>query len=203
MFKRYFVMALFLIVAGCGKSAIDTDAAKVQIGIDGELSESSYNKAAAKVLAQARVVMADPGLTEEQLNASIAKIESVVELADQLKVEKAKLSEAELTSTLGSLYVRKAAFHSSQARQAGAFVAKGFRYLDRAITKYPSNITARVNRGIVSAKVPEFMHKTEVARDDLEFVLSSPDFSGLTPQLQASVKSMLGEMNRRLGQDAN
>lgn len=203
MFKRYFVIALALLVVACGKPVVENDSAVIQAVIEGELNEATYNKAAVNALAESRALMANPGLAEEQLDATVAKIESIIALADKLDVDKSRLSEAELSSTLGSLYVRKAAFHADKPREAGIFTSKGFRYLDRAVTKYPDNITARINRGIVSAKVPEFMHKTEVARDDLQFVSDSPGFDRLAPQLKANVTTMLAEMNRRLVPDAN
>jgi hypothetical protein len=203
MFRRLLILAMALTIVGCGKTTTDDSAGQAQAVIEGVLSEASYKKAATKALAETQAIMADPALTEDQLNAKIAKIETLLGLADQLSVDKSKLDEAELMSTLGALYARKAAFHVNSAQQAGALVSKGFRYLDKAISKYPDNITARINRGITSAKVPEFMNKTEVAREDLEFVLNSLDFSGLTPGLQADVKAMLAEVNQRSAPSAD
>jgi hypothetical protein len=140
----------------------------------------------------------DPALTEVQLDQHLARIETLIGLENKLNVDKSKLDDAELMSTLGAMYTRKAGFHAGNTEQAGAYVSSGFRYLDRAITKYPDNITARINRGLTCANVPEFMNKTEVARDDLRWVAESPDFAQLAPELQARVKSTLHDVEGRL-----
>jgi hypothetical protein len=197
MVKRFLILAMALTIVGCGKPATGDGVGRGEDVIEGVLNEVSYKQAATKILADTQKKMADPALTESQLDAKIKKIETLIGLANQLDIDKSKLDEAELMSTLGALYARKAAFHVNSAQQAGALVSKGFRYLDKAISKYPDNITARINRGVTSAKVPEFMNKTEVARDDLEFVLNSPEFSSLTPGLQSDVKALLTELKQR------
>ncbi len=205
MFKSFLPPVITLVVAlaavGCGKSADDASTTQAQVEIQGELNETSYRQAADKALAEARRSVADPALTEDQVDAGAAKIEGLLALADKLDVDKGTLGEAELMSTLGALYTRKAAFHADSPQQAGIYSAKGFRYLDRAVTKYPSNITARLNRGMTSAKVPEFLNKSGVARDDLRFVLGRPEFAKLSPGLQASVRAALAEVEARLAKE--
>ena len=193
--------AIALVGSGCGKPA-DGDATQAKVDIAGELDESSYKQAAAKVLADNRRASADAALTEDRLDAEVGRVEALIALADKLDVDKVRLDDAELTSTLGMLYVRKAAFHVDSAQQAGIYSAKGFRYLDRAVAKYPDNITARLNRGFTSAKVPEFMNKSAVARDDLSFVAQRPEFAALPPDLQAKVGSTLQEIEQRLAKSA-
>jgi hypothetical protein len=202
MFQRCLLLAILLSVVGCGRSASDAPAASEQALIQGELTEGSYRDAATKELAEAQAALVDPALTEEKLDKHLARIETLNGLANKLNVDKSKLSEAELMSTLGAMYARKAGFHSDNGEQAGALASSGFRYLDRAITKYPDDITARVNRGLTCANVPEFMNKTEVARDDLRFVVESPAFAKLRPELQARVKSVLHEVEGRLARGA-
>lgn len=193
-------LAVAVVVGGCGKSASDAPQAPAKVEIQGELNEASYKQASAKALAEARQAMSDRALTEDRLDAAAAQIEGLLALAEKLEVDKARLDEAELLSTLGGLFARKAAFHTDKAQEAGAYSAKGFRYLDRAVAKYPDNITARVNRGMTSARVPEFMNKTGIARDDLRFVVGRPEFATLPPGLQASVRTALDEVERRLAQ---
>lgn len=192
-----------LVAGGCNeKSKNDTAAAQAQVEIQGELNEASYKQAAEKVLAETHQSISDAALTEDRVDAGVAKIEGLLALAGKLDVDKGKLDEAELVSTLGVLYARKAAFHADSPQQAGIYSAKGFRYLDRAVTKYPDNITARLNRGMTSAKVPEFLNKSSVARDDLQYVVERPDFAKLPQGMQASVRAALAEVEARLAQEA-
>lgn len=202
MFQRCLLLAILLSVAGCGKPASDAPATNEQVLIRGELTEGSYRDGATKELAEAQAALVDPGLTEERLDKHLSRIEAINGLANKLNVDKSKLREPELMSTLGAMYVRKAGFHSDNGEQAGALASSGFRFLDRAITKYPDDITARINRGMTCANVPEFMNKTEVARDDLRFVVESPAFAKLTPELHARVKSVLHEVEGRLARAA-
>ena len=202
MLNRCLLIAIILSAVGCGKPPADAPAANEQSLIQGELTQDSYRDAATKVLAEAVAAVSDPALSEEKLDRSIAQIETLMKLSGKLNVDKSQLNEAELMSTLGALYTRKAGFHADNTEQAGALAASGFRYLDRAIIKYPNNMTARINRGVTCANVPEFMNKTEVARDDLRFVVESPDFAALTPELQAHVKTSLREVEGRLARRA-
>lgn len=200
MFKKLGIALVVLSLAGC-EQQISSPVSPVAPLIEGELSQVSYLKAALAQVAATNQLMADPALTEAQLNTQIASLEQLLTLADQLQLDKAQLHEAELMSSLGSLYARKAAFYGSSAQQAGSFSAKGFRYLDKAVSKYPQNVTARLNRGIVSVKVPEFMNKAAIARTDLEFVLQSAEFAKLNPGLQQSIKAMLADVTARLAKD--
>jgi uncharacterized protein (DUF2267 family) len=207
MFKSFrptvAALVIALVVSACGKSAADAPVAPINLDISGELNESSYNRAAEKVLAEAHAAIADRALTEDRLDADAAAIKALMALADKLDVEKAKLSEAELMSGLGALYTRKAAFHIDSPQQAGTYLSQGFHYLDRAVNKYPDNITARLNRGMTAARVPEFMNKGPVARDDLRFAMNSPRFAELSPELQARVRETLTEVERQLAQQGD
>ena len=203
MIYRSLLLALVLSVVGCGKPSSDVPAASQQALLHGELTQSSYREAAAKVLAEAITALSDPASTQQRLEKNVAQIETLMGLEDKLNVDKSQLSDAELMSTLGALYTREAGLQPDNTQQASALASAGFRYLDRAIAKYPNNITARVNRGLTCASVPEFMNKTEVARDDLQVVVDSADFAALTPELQAHVKSTLHEVEKRLGHGAS
>lgn len=204
MFKSFLhpvaALVIALVVSACGKSAADAPVAQTNLDISGELNESSYKRAAEKVLAEAHAAISDRALTEDRLDADAATIKALMALADKLDVDRAKLSEAELMSALGALYSRKAAFHIDSPQQAGTYSAQGFHYLDRAVNKYPDNITARLNRGMTAAKVPEFMNKRAVARDDLRFAINSPRFAELSPGLQANARETLAEVERQLAQ---
>jgi hypothetical protein len=207
MFKSFLhavaALAIALVVSACGKSAADAPVAQTHLDISGELNESSYKRAAENALAEAHAAILDRALSEDRLDADAATIKSLLALADKLDVEKAKLSEAELMSTLGALYSRKAAFHIDSPQQAGTYSAQGFHYLDRAVSKYPDNITARLNRGMTSARVPEFMNKRTVARDDLRFAIDSPRFAELSPEQQASARETLAQVERQLAQQGD
>jgi hypothetical protein len=205
MFNRILIpIVLVMAVAGCGRqSSADASAVPASNVISGPLTEASYDRAAAKTLGEVQASMADPSIAENQLDSEMARIQSLLELSDKLNVDKSKLSDAELTSTLGALYARKAVFHVNNVEEAGALTASGFRYLDRAVAKYPDNLTARINRGITSAKLPAFMNKTDVARDDLSFVVNSPDFGKLSPALQGTIKSLLASVQQRQANGAS
>jgi hypothetical protein len=207
MFKSFLpafaALVIALVVSACSKSAADAPVAQNHPDISGELNESSYKQGAEKALAEAHAAIADRALTEDRLDADAAAIKALMAQADKLNVDRAKLSEAELMSALGALYSRKAAFHVDSPQQAGAYSAQGFHYLDRAVNKYPDNITARLNRGMTAARVPEFMNKGPVARDDLRFAMNSPRFAELSPELQARVRETLAEVERQLAQQGD
>ena len=204
MFKSFLpafaALVIALVVSACGKSTADVAAAQANPGIPAELNESSYKPAVEKTLAEAHAAIADRALTEDRLDANAAAIKALMAQADKLNVDKAKRSDAELMSALGALYTRKAAFHIDSPQQAGTYSAQGFHYLDRAVSQYPDNITARLDRGMTAARVPDFMNKREVARDDLRFATNSPRFAELSPELQARVRETLAEVERQLAQ---
>jgi hypothetical protein len=193
-------LVIALVVSACGKSVADAPVAQANLQLPGELNETSYKQTAEQVLAEAHAAILDRALSEDRLDADAATIKALMALADKLDVDRAKLCEAELMSALGALYSRKAAFHIDSPQQAGTYSAQGFHYLDRAVSKYPDNITARLNRGMTAARVPEFMNKREVARDDLRFATNSLRFAELAPELQARVRETLAEVERQLAQ---
>jgi len=197
MFYRYLLPAVFMSVASCGAAPNGESTASEKVVIQGELTENSYRDAVTKTLAQAKAAISDPTLKEERLDKNLVQLETLIGLESRLNVDKSELSDAELMSTLGAMYARKAGFHSDNANQAGTLAATGFRYLDRAVSKYPNNLTARINRGLTCAKLPDFMNKAEVARDDLLLVVKSPEFARLTPELQGHVKSVLQAVEGR------
>ena len=193
-------LGITLVVGGCGKTSADEPVAHKTSGVSAQLDESSYKQAVETMLAEAHAAIADRALTEDRLDTDATAIKGLMAQADKLGGDKAKLSEAELMSALGALYSRKAAFHIDSPQQAGTYSAEGFHYLDRAVNKYPDNIAARLNRGMTAARVPEFMNKREVARDDLRFATNSPRFAQLAPELQARVRETLAEVERQLAQ---
>lgn len=200
MVHKFLVAVMVLMAFGCQKPDAQDTTAVATAKVSEDLGAAALNTSVKQTLDECKMLMADANLTEERLDAGITKIETLTGQIDQINADKATLNDAELMSMLGALYVRKAGFNAHNPREAGTLASKGFRYLDRALIKYPDNITARINRGIISARVPEFMNKTEVAREDLDFVVGSTSFANLPPSLQASLKSMQDEVHLRLAQ---
>jgi hypothetical protein len=195
MINRTLIFALTIALTACGETPQPVAQFTQTDLIQGQLNNSNYLNAATGLVAEANAATGNPGTIESQLNIHIAKIELLIALAKQLGSDAPY--QAELLSTLGSMYAKKSVFYSNNAKQAGSFAAKGFRYLDRAVSRFPNNITARINRGVVSARVPAFLNKTEIAKTDLEFILQSQEFSSLPGPLQQSISSMLSELNAR------
>ena len=136
---------------------------------------------------------------EQEIDDGIGKIEALLALAKEKKELDAKSAhEAALMSTLGTLYARKAEINNSNPRSAGALIADSYRYLDKAISRHPQDLMARVNRGLVSSKVPDFLGKAEIAHEDLKFVRDHADFGKLSPKLQDTIKQALAEVDSRL-----
>ncbi|OIN54001.1 hypothetical protein [Pseudomonas costantinii] len=184
--NKIFFTCLFLTLAACG------DAHQVPSSKNAEtaaVSASTVPNDPVAVLANARQATSSAGANEDQLDVAIKQIQALIADGGAERVEAVGHHEAELISTLGALYVRKAVFHVDNARQAGALVATGFRYLDRAVAQFPDNLTARINRGLTCANVPEFMGKAELAREDLRIAAASPGFVRLPAGLQDKVRS--------------
>lgn len=168
----------------------------------GAATPRSFAEQARIMVTEASRIAKDKDTQEATLVLHIEKINAMLSLAKSLQANDEVILVPELLSSLGSLYSKQAMFHSDNAKLAGSYAAKGFRYLDRAVAKYPTNITARLNRGLVSAHVPEFLNKTQVAKDDLEFVVASEGFSNLPKPLQQAIQSTLQLMTSRLNSNA-
>jgi len=194
--RKTTLIALLTLLTACSQAPETITEFDASSLIQGELSAQSYVKAATTLVDAASQAVSSAELSEKELNQHIAKVEAMLQLARDLEQENPY--RAELLSTLGSMYAKKSVFYSNNAKQAGSLAAKGFRYLDKAVSGYPNNITARINRGIVSARVPEFLNKTNVAISDLSFVVNNPDFSALSQPLQQSIHGMLAELNTRV-----
>lgn len=204
MYRQVGVIAVLLLgMSGCGKSTPESTVAPSQPVIAGEVTPASYDNAAKETLAHAIVVMNSAKPTEPELDADIGKIEALLALSEKNDVDKERAHEAPLMSTLGTLYARKAANNSTDPRIAGALIAKSYRYLDKAITLHPQDLMAKVNRGLVSAHVPDFLGKAEIAHEDLKAVEENADFPRLSPELQNTVKEALTDVDTRLAKSGN
>ena len=204
MYKQIGVIAVLLLaLSGCGKSTPESAGASSQPVIAGEVTQASYDNAVKETLAHAMVVMNSAKPTEPELDADIGKIEALLALSEKNDVDKERAHEAPLMSTLGTLYARKAANNSTNPRTAGALIAKSYRYLDKAITLHPQDLMAKIDRGLISAHVPDFLGKAELAHDDLKSVEEHAEFDKLTPELQNTIKQALAEVDSRLAKAGN
>ena len=204
MYKQIGVIAVLLLgMSGCGKSPQDSAGASSQPVIAGEVTQASYDNAVKEILAHAIVVMNSAKPTEPELDGDIGKIEALLALSEKKDVDKERTHEAPLMSTLGTLYARKAGNNSTDPRIAGALIAKSYRYLDKAISLHPQDLMAKVNRGLVSAHVPDFLGKAEIAHEDLKSVEDNADYGRLSPDLQNTIKQALAEVDSRLAKSGN
>jgi hypothetical protein len=204
MYKQITVVAVLLLgISGCGKSTPESTGASSQPVIAGEVTPASYDNAVKEILAHALVVMNSAKPTEPELDADIGKVEALLALSEKNDVDKERTHEASLMSTLGTLYARKAANNSTNPRTAGALIAKSYRYLDKSIALHPQDLMAKIDRGLISARVPDFLGKAEVAQEDLKSVEQHPDFGKLTPDLQNTIKQALAEVDSRLAKTGN
>ncbi|MDR2012693.1 MAG: hypothetical protein LBQ20_06585 [Rhodanobacter sp.] len=204
MYKQIGVIVVLLLgMSGCGKSTPESAGASSQPVIAGEVTQASYDNAVKEILAHAIVLMNSATPTEPELDGDIGKIEALLALSEKNDVDKERTYEAPLMSTLGTLYARKAANNSTDPRIAGALIAKSYRYLDKAISLHPQDLMAKVNRGLVSAKAPDFLGKAEIAHEDLKSVEDDADFGRLSPDLQTAVKQALAEVDSRLAKSGN
>ncbi len=202
MSKQLTLAMIFFTLVGCGQPAPSSIKISSETLIQGELTEAKYIDAASMLVAKTSSIVRNKELTEEALKQHIAKISFLLSMSKQLDAEPKLLLNAELISSLGSLYSKQSVFHANNVQMAGSLAAKGFRYLDMAVNKYPDNVTARLNRGLVSANVPEFLNKTQVAITDLEYVLAHEEFPHLAQPLQQVVKANLKQMTERVRFDA-
>ncbi|MDR2012143.1 MAG: hypothetical protein LBQ20_03695 [Rhodanobacter sp.] len=205
MFKSFLpliaALLIALVVSACGKSAVDAPVAQNSPDISGKLNESSYKQAAEKTLAEVPSAIADRALTEDRLDTDAAAIKVLMTQSDKLNVDRAKLSEVGLMSALGALYSRKRWHSISTVRSRPAPIRpKGSIISNRAVSKYPDNITARLNCGMTAARVPEFMGKREVARDDQRLATNNLRFAELSLDLQTSARETLAEVEWQLTQ---
>jgi len=204
MYKQVGVIAVLLLgLSGCGKSTPESSVVPAQPVIAGEVTPASFDNAVKETLAHAIVVMNSAKPTEPELDADIGKIEALLALSEKNDVDKERAHEAALMSTLGTLYARKAGNNSTNPRTAGALIAKSYRYLDKAISLHPQDLMAKIDRGLISARVPDFLGKAEVAHEDLRAVEEHADFDKLTPALQNTIKQALAEVDSRLAKTGN
>jgi hypothetical protein len=192
-------LSLALLLTGCSKRTPENDSAvKQQPIIQGEATEASYDSAVKKTLAHAIELENQVKPPEADLDADIAKIDALTALAQQKGLDTSHAHDAALMSTEGVLYARKAQINRDNARLGGALMGKSYRYLDRAVSEYPDDLMARINRGMVSAKVPDFMGKDGVAHDDLQFVCNSAEFAHLAPDVRSLMQQTLAQVDARL-----
>ena len=192
------IAVLLIAMAGCGKSTSESAGDASHPVIQGEVTPSSYADAAEETLAHALHVINSETPTEKELDGNIGKIEALLALSEAKTLDAGRLHEADLLSTLGSLYAEKARIYKNTPRTGGELIAKSFRYLDKAIRLHPEDLNARINRGIVASNVPEFLGKTAIAHEDLLFVRNNAGFDGLPRGLQDRIKRLLAEVDIRL-----
>lgn len=190
--------ALLIAISACGKGPPKNAAVPAQPVIRGDVTKASYDEAVKATLEHALNLVTSEAPAEQELDGDIAKIEQLLALAQDKKLDEGHAHEAALLSTDGSLYASKGRIHKNSPRTSGEFLATSFRYLDKAVSLHPQDLNARISRGIVSSKVPEFMGKTATAHEDLKFVRDSADFERLSPKLQGTIKDLLAEMDSRL-----
>ena len=198
IFKPAATAVLLIAIAGCGKVPPQNTGVRAQPVIQGEVTVASYDKAVTETLEHAMSVINSKAPAEQELDGDVGKIAALLALAQEKKVDEARTHEAALLSTEGSLYAVKGSIYKNNPRTAGELIATSFRYLDKAISLHPQDLNARINRGIVSSKIPEFLGKTATAHDDLEFVRDNADFARLSPELQDTIKALLAEVDSRL-----
>jgi hypothetical protein len=198
IYKQIAIAVLLMAMSSCSKITSNSAGVSSQPVIEGEVTQTSYDNAVKENLAHAVNVISSETPTEQELDGDIGKIEALLALAKEKEVEKERTHEAALLSTEGSLYAVKARIHKNSPRITSEFIAKSYRYLDKAISLHPQDLNARINRGIVSSKVPDFLGKTQIAHEDLKFVRDNADFERLSPQLQDTVKQLLAEVDSRL-----
>lgn len=161
-------------------------------------SPEDFQENTRELVVKASSALRTADLQEETVADLIREVEQKMAYGESLQDGTGVLMEAELMSTLGALYARLAGFHSQDVNKAGTLASKGFRYLDKAVGKYPDNITARMNRGIVSLRAPEFLNRTLIAKEDLEYVKGSDAFNNLNDETKALVRSSLEEVYGRI-----
>jgi len=112
--------------------------------------------------------------------------------------------DAELMALEGSVTCMKARNPKIDGTLAMTYARQGFRQLDKAVMSDPQSLGARLQRGITLLRVPRFLGKTELAENDLEFVLDQlPARSdGRTLELRAMLYYLLGDALTAAGQPA-
>lgn len=90
-------------------------------------------------------------------------------------------------------------FQAGQLGEAQPLLQRGFEEMDRGIKLAPENGALRRLRGETNMRVPEFLNRTALAVEDLQFFVSSPAFSELKSNQQAQSYLFLGSGYLRLG----
>ena len=87
---------------------------------------------------------------------------------------------------------------------ASKFTAESFTLLDKAVGLDSRNVTARLNRGLMGVKVPEFFGRLDGAIADLEWVTSAADTSpeSVSRETLITAFELLGEGYGKKGESA-
>jgi tetratricopeptide (TPR) repeat protein len=87
--------------------------------------------------------------------------------------------------------------------EAGRLSQASFDLLDKAVTLDPDNARARLYRGLMGVKVPQFMGRLPGAMDDLNTVLRlhAEDPENVSPDLVVTAYNLLGEGYAKMGDD--
>ncbi len=101
------------------------------------------------------------------------------------------------------LYMGMQAGAAENFMEAGQLSAESFELLDKAVELDPRHPRARLYRGIMGVKVPEFLGKLPGAIEDLETII---DLHGESPQMVSAelittAYSMLGEGYAKMGDE--
>jgi tetratricopeptide (TPR) repeat protein len=107
-------------------------------------------------------------IKEAKNNKNSDKIEEAVKLTEKAAKEYPDSSNA--YAYLG-LYTGMMAGETQNMALAGTLTFKSFGQLNKAVLLDSLNIIARLHRGIMGIKVPEFLGKLDDAVKDLEFII--------------------------------
>ncbi|RMH48772.1 MAG: hypothetical protein D6694_00170, partial [Gammaproteobacteria bacterium] len=97
-----------ILIAGCQPPSDQPVKSKIA-SAQKVTNESNYKKSVIDVLNESQALMGDKDLNEQRLDAGIKKIELLIALGKTISGDTSKFKEAELLSTLGAMYARKAA----------------------------------------------------------------------------------------------
>jgi hypothetical protein len=189
--------SVLILISACSKVA-ENPTALAETLIQGDVTPATYAVAARDTLAHATGLMNREASPESAVDADIGKMKSLLALSEQRKLDEKHKYDVALTSSIGALYAQKSKINKNAPRTALEFIEQAFHYMDKAVGMAPQNLDARVRRGLVSATLPGFLGKAEVAQKDLRYVRDNAEFGKLPPNLQASIKRALADVDAEL-----
>lgn len=197
LIKTIALASALILISACSKVA-ENPTALAEALVQGDATPATYAVAARDTLAHAAGLMNREASPESEVDADIGKMKSLLALSEQRKLDEKHKYDAALTSSIGALYAQKSKINKNAPRIALEFIEEAFHYMDKAVGMSPQDLDARVRRGLVSATLPGFLGKAEVAQKDLQYVRDNAQFSKLPPNLQASIKRALADVDAEL-----